>query len=206
VRTCCVLLSLAFASQAVHADRVCAGISWPGCSVDTNEEHWSDEVGLRYPVTYLVDDDPRTAWVFQGRIPEAQDPGRGYLPHPPFTVCVRFDEPQLVDGIRIMNGYNKDAATFLRNNRVTEIEVRFGGYVQWARSDTPVKRFSLPDRMGWHEIRFGGTSVRSLVICLVGFEKGRDNDVCLSGLEVLSGDTVLTRPANKVVRFTSGSY
>lgn len=152
---------------AARADDSPTHVRWKGWTVTSSEGLWRGRKHRGYPLTYLFDDDPSTAWVFSGRQPD-RDLGN------PYYLTLRADAPVQVDEIRIMNGYNKSRATFVRNNRVVEMRVLGAG-------DAP-GTVALPDEMGWHAVRLPGAATGQLILEFTQFKQGAEDDLCLSGL------------------------
>jgi hypothetical protein len=122
---------------------------------------------IAYPLTNLLDGDPTTAWVY----PMA-GAGRNRTAAVPY-LSLTWEEPVAADEVWLMNGYNKDEATFRRNNRVAGMRV--------AADDTE-KETALSDRRGWHRVTLPRPTFRALVLEFLAVRRGPANDLCLSGL------------------------
>jgi hypothetical protein len=169
--------------------------------------HWSvsssEELSERpnlvvsYPLTNLFDNNKKTAWVFRGKKVETE-PGRWSDQPSRYSIRIDFGRDRIVDGLRIMNGYNKDLKTFRKNNRVTEIVV--DGDLRGKG-----QRLSLPDAMGWHTVHIKPVTATYLSVYLTRFAKPTDVDICLSGIEVLSKGKPIPFPIPRYVLFSAGA-
>jgi hypothetical protein len=180
MRAALITLGLCCLVVSVHADGRNLEIRWKGWRIETGEPFAKDTASrIEHPLTYLVDGDPNTAWMFHGR-PKAE---RGWNPY--FVEFLRPSEPGqaqekgspvAVDELWLMNGFNKSRELFLRNNRVVEVKL----WVNWK----PVKAVSVSDEMGWHKIAIpnGGKGVVRLKLEFTRQARGTDNDLCLSEL------------------------
>ncbi len=155
---------------------------------------WRVRENYSYPLTNLLDNDPKTAWIFRGTTKRY---GAGPFWQKRYGIIVKFPKVMPIDGIRLMNGYNKDPETFRRNNRAIEIQV--GTYFERAFA-----KFQLPDKMGWHTIRFKARKLGDIAVYLTKFARGRDNDVCISGLEILSNGKTLRMHPGAALVFSPG--
>lgn len=111
----------------VSAEGVPAGLTWPGWEVDGGEYY--DAPG--YPLAWLFDDNPSTAWVFHYR-PDISHV-TPTIPKEPHGVGTRIRlsrgselwkrTPITIDAIGIINGYAKSRSAYYRNNRITRLRV-----------------------------------------------------------------------------------
>jgi len=154
-----------------RADNSPTLVRWKGWTVLSSEALWRGRKHREYPLTYLFDGDPKTAWVFSGTRPDADGEGR-------FTLTLNPEAGVLIDELRIMNGYNKSRELFYRNSRVTEIKIR---RFRRTEIDEP-KAVSLPDELGWHSIPLGPARVTNLDLNFTRVQKGPVDDLCISEL------------------------
>ncbi len=145
-------------------------VEWRGWNISSNEGLWAGRKHTAYPLTYLVDGDPNTAWVFSGIQAGAKD--YSYYHPGPYHQWIQFDGRVYADRLSIMNGYNRSKKLFQRNNRITQINLII--------NEEPVKTVVLADRMGWHDISFPRQLCRSIRLVFTGVQKGPDNDTCIS--------------------------
>lgn len=133
-----------------------------------------DATSRKFPhfkLTHLMDNNAATPWVFRGK-------GRANVFSPTWgkrhALSFYRDKAVEIDEIRIMNGYNKRADLFWRNDRVVQLGIAVNGH--------KVKVASLSDKMGWHQVSVPRTKTDDIVLEMVGVRKGRgtDNDICLS--------------------------
>ena len=191
-----VVALLTLACVPAIADGPDTQISWPKWVVSSNERLYIGHRHTSYPLTYLFDGDPTTAWVYSGldRNPTAQ-----------ITIS-RNDEnldddtslpsPIIIDSIWIMNGYNRSPELFKRNNRIVQVKVYL--------DDMPVKVVTLADGVGWHKISVPRGKVRSVRLKFTGIRKGPENDICVSELAFYDqGHKIDTKMPYAVV-FTEG--
>jgi hypothetical protein len=130
---------------------------------------------VRYPLTHLFDGDPKTAWVYETtRVRPASDRQVPYL-------RVQAPAPVRADWVRVMGGYNKDAATFARNSRPAEVTVVLDG--------KPVKTAGLADRTGWQDVPLpaGAPPFRTLELRFAKVTRGAEDDFCVSEMALLRG-------------------
>lgn len=169
-------------------------IAWPEWRIYSTEDTYMGRRHTSFPLTYLVDGDPDTAWVFSGLTdrPDGQ-PAR-------YAIALTRDwnkKGAAADSIRIMNGYNKSRELFERNNRITELKLEVNGKL--------LKTVRLSDEMGWHTISIPRQVVRSVRMEFTGFVKGRDDDVCVSEIELLDRGRKIDLKMPKAVVYTEGS-
>lgn len=160
------------------ADNEPTFIRWGHWEVTTSEWlFWGRKYGNRYPLTNLFDGNPKTAWVYSGLPPERRHeyvrvssemrlPGR--------TLEFRSDVPFTLDGLKVMNGYNKSERLYFLNNRAVEIEISNG--------ECELARSTLPDRPGWITVSFPRTTTNFLRIRFPAETTGPLDDFCLSEL------------------------
>jgi hypothetical protein len=96
-----------------YSDPQGSRILFPNVIVTTSER---SNVRSGYPLFQMIDEDPKTAWVFN------PDPLAGEMNEP-----VQFEIQCLDDSkiktIRIINGYSKSKELYIKNNRITQITI-----------------------------------------------------------------------------------
>ncbi len=187
-----VLPALVVLSAVVAADHNPTHISWRHPSlgmvrVSSSEELWLGKTFNHYPLTYLVDGNPSTAWVFKGdlqahlkyrqEIPGAEYSAERILPTfcGNYSVAFEFENPVLVDEVRLVAGYAKNAEVFSRNRRVREARVTL--------NYSATTRHRLQDSMAMQSLRVRTTEAHRVELTLDSFYEGADQDVCLSEVE-----------------------
>ena len=96
------------------------------------------------------------------------------------AVTITFAVPTAVDAVRIAAGVWRSDKLFAANNRVTALEVIADGKSQTVK----------PKGKTWTSAKLHGR-VSSLVIKLAAVTKGRMNDSCISGIDLVRGDETL---------------
>ena len=111
-----LLLSLVFWFVAIAAaDFTPVHIWWKGNSLSYHLPWPSDSYSIfpahEYPLTFLVDGDPKTAWMVGGVWQYDNKKSEYYkdfsISNAP-TLTLSLDSPKKIDGLRLMPGYNKD--------------------------------------------------------------------------------------------------
>lgn len=172
------------------ADYVPTHIEWPGWRVASSENLYAGHRYTRFPLTHLVDGDPRTAWVFSGT-------GRSRDGWPSrYALALVPEDPVVIDSLALMNGYQRSRALFLRNNRVAQMRLSINGKV--------LKTVALPDTTGWYRVSLPRQAVKVLQIEFLGFYRGRDDDLCLSELALLNRGQPLDMHLPQAVLFRQG--
>jgi hypothetical protein len=172
-----------------------ARIQWADWTIESGEGSTENHIHRGFPLTYLVDDDPSTAWVFSDKL----DPI--YRPVDYHHITIWFEKPRFVDELRIMNGYNKSEELFRRNDRVVEMTVandRSGNAI--------VRRVTLTDRMGWHSVRLPRREYDCLTVVFTELVRGRDDDLCISGIELRDGGVKLPWHLPAYVLYDPGGH
>jgi hypothetical protein len=140
----------------------------------------------KYPIENMIDGDPRTAWVYSKPVLNEGEGLETYeVAGSAYAILLKPDKPVHLDGIRLMNGYNKSDAIFKRNNRILKLDI----YENDSLSDykaTKIKTVALSDKMGWHDISLPARKYRGLVVVVRGQVDGRDRDTCISELQLVS--------------------
>ena len=162
---------------AARADRTWASVQWPGWRIET----WEDSISSSYPLTNLADGSMRTAWVFN----KASLPNQEFQPGPfnhgvGRTLRVESDRKLTLDGITLTNGYAKDSTTYWRNNRIKKISIEM--YDGKSHAYT----FSLRDTRDLQRCTFPRVMVSTITLKFEQVEAGRDDDLCISELSLLS--------------------
>jgi len=182
---------------AVSAARA-ASIAWPEWTVYSSENFQDHHVPHTYPLTYLFDSDPTTAWVFRGSEKPWDSPdhllGGGH-----YVVRLSPKRPVIIDRLRLMNGYNKDVATFARNNRVTHVRITL-----LANGQRFVKEVDLTDRAGWHTVRLPRRAITGILVEMTAFVPGPDNNICLSELALFDGMHRIDMHVPRAVVYSDG--
>jgi hypothetical protein len=172
------------------ADYVPTHIEWKDWWVASSENLYAGCIHTRYPLTHLLDGDPRTAWVFSGT-GQCRD---GWRSRQALALAPR--EPTVIDSLWLMNGYNKSRELFLRNNRVVQIRLSVNGKT--------LKTATLSDKMGWHKVSLPRQAVRHLQIEFTGLRRGRDDDLCLSELALYNNGRQIDMHMPSAVMFSEG--
>lgn len=190
-------LALSIVLLLVPLAALCDGtgtqISWPGWTLTSTEELFLGHKHTSFPLTYLFDNNPATTWVFSGTGKHAEDHEGGYA-----LTLSRDDEKKgvMMDSVWIMNGYNRSPELFLRNNRILQLKL----YI----NQRYIKPVALSDSMGWHRISFPRQRVTELKLRFTKFDKGRDNDVCVSEIACYDQGDKVDLKMPKAVLFTKG--
>lgn len=194
------LLVFVLVAAAAVADYAPTGIHWKGWLIESSEDLSDGKRHTSYPLTFLFDGDPRTAWVFSG-IPQKREASevefaREYW-HGNYAISLEPETPIRIDALCIMNGYNKSAHAFTTNDRVAAFEIWTGGRYDGARL---VKRVALTDKMGWHRVKVPATRFGTLALVFTKRYAGKVHDLCISGLKLESkGKTVDMHMPNLVM-------
>jgi|GEM_PF-6870115 len=169
-------------------------IQWPEWTVSSTENLDMGHKHTSFPLIYLLDGNPATTWVFSGLGRSWDDSASGYA-----ITLTRGEhrKPITVDCIWVMNGYNKSSELFLRNNRVTQLKL----YI----NDKFIKTAALSDNMGWHKISIPKQPIKEIKLLFTRFQKGRDNDICISEIALYNGDVKVNFEMPQAVIYTPGS-
>lgn len=168
-------------------------IRWPGWECSSTEDLSLGHKHTSFPLTHLFDNNQATAWVFSGTGKHAEYGSTGFGLH-----LSREDgrKPCTLDSIWVMNGYNKSRKLFFGNNRITELKL----YVDWKF----VKTVALTDSMGWHKISIARQPIKDIALRFTKFQKGRDNDVCVSEIALYDRGKRIDLKMPQAVEFTRG--
>lgn len=192
------------------SDYTPTSVRWPGFEASSSEDLIGDQRITTYPIANMFDGDPRTAWVFKRNPPsegglDMKDYWGGR-----YAVSIQFrneaaggdQHSRIIDGLEIMNGYNKSEPVFRRNNRIVEMAIYEGSSAYDAE---PLKVVRLSDKMGWHRISLPRKAYTGLVLTFTGVRKGRDDDVCVSELRLMSHGKPISMKVSKAFLATTGS-
>ena len=198
MRSFLLLLVLCCANSA-HA--MPSRVWWPAWTISSSEElsggieYSKNEYTPSFPLSYLFDNNTKTAWVYSAKSKEF------YLPF--FTrygVHLKPTKPVTIDGLRIMNGQNASRARFLSNKRVTKIRVTME-----VGKQKIVRHFNLSDTMGFHNLTLPRRKINSLTIEFVGLKNGKgDNDLCISELHLTNRGQKIELQMPRAVMFYDG--
>jgi hypothetical protein len=197
------LLSLLTVSPAALADYMPTTAEWPGVKIMTSEDLFWGSKYKGYPIGNLFDGDPKTAWVFKGVPPP---PGEGSATSSwggKYAISIEFDKPRYLDGIQIMNGYNKSAQVFARNNRILRMRILDGAKPHW--ESRLVQRAVFKDRMGWHTASMPSRRYNGITLVFDRFIPGRDRDLAISELRFTYRGKVVPIRTPRAYMYTEGS-
>src|SRR5574340_870869 len=198
--------------------------AYPGWQITSSDDMWAIErgpVGKQYPLTNLTDGDPRTAWVFEGVKWDGKPRSDAYRPitDRPFGhgegQWVQFtslakDAP-IIDAVGIINGYAKDAATYRRNNRITQVRLEPDGWYppETGRDATWQPKWrrvaSLREGRGMQIVPIPRTRLRQLTLYVERAAGGPDNDLCISEIQLFSRGRPLLSGPTRYVLYCAGS-
>jgi len=196
-----MFLVLVGTSGLALADHVNTGISIPGWSIETSENLYLGSTHTSYPLLNLIDGRPETAWVFSGKKISEQSEESGAKE---YGITITPDKPVLIDGLRLMNGYNKSEQVFHNNDRIVEIKVYDSSSLNWTPKESLVKTAILSDKMGWHSITLPRRKYESLTIVFSGIRKGPESDICVSELQLTTNGRPLAFGDFKAYTRTNG--
>ncbi len=190
---------IAVSSAALAAP---SSVWWPAWTISSSEElsggieYSKNSYTPSFPLSFLFDNDPQTAWVYSAQSKEFSEPF-----HNRYGIQLKPTKPIIIDGLRLMNGQNASRVRFLRNKRVTQIRVT----METGKAKI-VRTFSLPDRMGFHNVSLPRHKINSLMIEFVGLKNGSgDNDLCLSELQLTNGGKKIDMQMPRAVMFYDGA-
>jgi len=187
------LLMLAFSREAFAGS---SSVWWPGWRISSSEDLSEETKYSSYPLPLMFDGDPATAWVYsatQNARDTTEWPSR-------YAIALEPKRPVEVDGLRLMNGQNQSLARFQRNNRVTQIRVTL-----FTARKPMTRTFALPDRMGYHTVSWPRVRINKLRIQFEGIKRGRDNDICISELELFNSGRKVGWHLPRAVMFYDGT-
>lgn len=186
-------------------------VNWLNWSV--GYEYHEDPVAPyhEYFIGNMLDGDPKTAWMVGGRYRYVDrgsyadlvaDPRGDYVPN----LFINFPKTMMVDGIRIMPGYNKSPEIFARNNRITKIAFRDAKWSEYFDKDEPpIATATFKDEMGWQTATFAPRELDGIKIEINDWVKGKDNDFCISEIQLLSGGKPVAWQLTPLLLSTAGS-
>ena len=178
-----------------------SSIWWPAWTISSSEElsggieYSKNEYTPSFPLSFLFDNNPQTAWVYSAKSKEFFEPFRNR-----YGIQLKPAKPIVIDGLRLMNGQNANRTRFLRNKRVTKIRV-----ITEVGKQKTVRTFALPDTMGFHNISLPRQQITSLMIEFVGLKNGNgDNDLCVSELQLFNRGQKVNMQMPRAVMFYDG--
>jgi len=173
-------------------------IWWNEWSVESSEELHGGRAHTDFPLSYLFDGDAKTTWAHSGTGPNELWQHGGWRSR--FALRISTENPVPVDELRIMNGDNRRADLFLRNDRIVEMEI-------WI-NDKRTKTVRLSDTMGWHKVALPRQKVKEIGLVFTGIRKGKgpDNDVCVSELALYKVGRKVAMRMPRAVMFDQGNY
>jgi len=178
-----------------------ASVWWPAWTISSGEElsggieYSKNGYTPSFPLSFLFDNDPQTAWVYSAKSREFYSPF-----HNRYGIQLKPAKPIPIDGLRLMNGQNANRARFLSNKRVTKIRVT----TEVGKAKI-VRTFALPDAMGFHNVSLPHRQITSLMIEFIGLKNGiGDNDLCVSELQLLNGSKKIEMQMPRAVMFYDG--
>jgi hypothetical protein len=143
----------------------------------------------------MFDRNPASAWVYSGTFsdPVAAQELNGRIVSTKVRslaerswIHIERGSPIELDEIRIMNGYNKDRATFSRNARIMKLDI-YDSHSEYTSDRKPVRSVSLSDTRGWHSISLPKRRYAGIKIVVKEIARGTDPDVAISELELRAG-------------------
>ena len=183
------------------ADAMPSRIWWPVWTISSSEElsggieYSKNEYTPSFPLSYLFDNDAKTAWVYSAKSREFFSPFRSR-----YGVHLKPTKPVTIDGLRIMNGQNASRARFLSNKRVTKIRV-----MMEVGKQKIVRHFNLSETMGFHNLTLPRRKINSLMVEFVGLKNGKgDNDLCISELQLTNRGQKFDMQMPRAVMFYDG--
>lgn len=179
-----------------------SSVWWPAWTISSGEElsggieYSKNGYTPSFPLSFLFDDDPQTAWVYSAKSREFFEPF-----HNRYGIQLKPAKPISIDGLRLMNGQNANRARFLSNKRVTKIRVTME-----VGKAIIVCTFALPDTMGFHNVSLPRRQITSLMIEFIGLKNGMgDNDLCVSELQLTSRGQKVDMQMPRAVMFYDGA-
>lgn len=187
----CFLLGFAQASWAGSSS-----VWWPGWSVSSSEDLSGDAKYHSYPLPLMFDGDAKTAWVYSS---QSNDWDKSEFATR-YGVKLSSRKTITIDTVRLMNGQTASRERFLRNNRVLGLRLTLqNGNRKW------VYNYRLSDRMGWHDLRFPRRKISSVKLEFTRIKRGRDNDLCISELELRNAGRKIEIKIPKLVMLWDGT-
>jgi hypothetical protein len=98
------------------------------------------------------------------------------------AVTVTLAEPTQIDGVRVAAGVWRTDKLFAANNQVTALEVI---------ADGKSRTLKASGKDEWAELKIGA-KVTTLVFKLAAVTKGRMNDSCISGIQLVQGGVAVS--------------
>ena len=179
-----------------------SSVWWPAWTVSSSEElsggieYSKNSYTPSFPLSYLFDNNPKTAWVYSAKSKAFYAPFKTR-----YGIELRPAKPIFVDGLRLMNGQNASRKRFFGNERVVKIRVT----TEVGKAKI-VRTFSLSDKMGFHNISFARQKISSLMVEFIGLKSGNgDNDLCLSELQLTNHGQKINLQMPRAVMFYDGA-
>jgi len=192
-----VLMMLLTACAAAWADGSDTFAQWPGWEIRSSEDCYLSGNHTPYPLTYLIDGDPKTAWMSSGKLnPRQMALAYESSSKRPYRQWIEFCGNTTIDSIRVMNGNNSSPQAFARNNRIVRVRIII--------DDQEVKTVSLSDKMGWHTITIPRTNFHRLKLEFTGIKKGPNNHTFVSEIALYDGNRKIDFHVPQLFLFSSG--
>jgi hypothetical protein len=184
-------------------------VEWLGWSVGYEYHDDPPYPAHQYFIGNLLDGDPTTAWMVGG-VQVYSNEKEAFVPdfEPDYVpiLFVNLPKAMKIDGIRIMPGYNKSPAVFARNNRITKIDIHDSEWSSYFDKDQPpIVAATLKDEMGWQTVTFAQREISGIQVVIKDWVKGKDNDFCISDIQLLSDGKPVAWQVTPMVLSTFGS-
>lgn len=123
----------------------------------------------KYPLYNLIDNNPRTAWVFEPDMGMKSDSVR---------LLFSFDSLTNISGISLINGYAKSSELYFLNNIIQSFELKF--------SNGTTEIFICNNTTDMQEFDFKSRRVKWVLLTVKKYLQGsKYNDFCISEIELL---------------------
>ncbi len=172
-----------------RADTIPTGVIWPGWRVETEERY--DTPG--YPITWMLDGNPATTWVYHFHPnPKDEDAVGEKDPYPHGQGVIislakgdpgasaTDQQPFLLDGIGIINGYAKSSRTYWRNNRIRLLRVT--AYAPQRKPWIWTHDFPLRNTLSLQHLALPRMRAVQITLEVRAVDVGKDDDLCISEL------------------------
>ncbi len=190
MRLCLILSVLLVGTSPLWASEI--GIQWPGWEVRTSEKAANKD----YPLTNLLDNNPKTAWVFNRFDGYEPSTDVEYVKRmttefnhgikKSITIRKGQDKTFICDGIGIINGYAKNSTIYQQNNRITKISlICSGGKNIWS------KTYSLKETLDIQKLSIPHLRLNQIRISFDEVQAGNDDDLCISDLVLYHGKNII---------------
>jgi len=156
-----------------------------------SSEYGENVVDKKYPVSNAIDENPATAWVFEGKYSEF----KGFK-----GLLISFDKELEIDGISIINGYAKNDSIYKQNNSVSEFEIIF--------SNKSKQQFKCNETLEYQDFHFPKQKVKWVIIKVLSERKGtKYNDLCISEISPSFQNSMLIyNRSNFIINNDGGEY